>query len=83
MSDGRGPVCRFAAACDARSCGCCGYGSRARGPAAAFRWHGAPGEDAALACHQGVAEEAGRAGLLAGGVGGFARVAEGVLRAAW
>jgi hypothetical protein len=40
-----------------------------------------PGEEAALACHQGVAE-AGRAGLLAGGVEGFARVIDGLLRAA-
>jgi hypothetical protein len=53
------------------------------GPTAAFRWHDVPGEDAALACHQGVAEAAGRAGLLPGGVEGFARVVEGLLRAAW
>jgi hypothetical protein len=41
-----------------------------------------PGEEAALARHQGVAEAAGRVGLLAGGVEGFARVIEGLLRAA-
>lgn len=53
-----------------------------KGPIAAFRWRGVPGEAAAPACHQGVAEEAGRAGFLAGGVEGFARVVEGLLRAA-
>src|SRR5689334_5302834 len=36
----------------------------------------------APACHQGVAEAAGRGGLLAGGVEGFARVVEGLIRAA-
>ena len=55
---------------------------RTRGPIAAFRWCGVPGEEAALACHQGVAEAAGRADLLAGGVAGFARVIEGLQRAA-
>jgi hypothetical protein len=47
-----------------------------------FRWRGVSGEEAALACHQDVAEEAGPAGLLAGGVEGFARVVESLLRAA-
>jgi hypothetical protein len=52
-----------------------------KGPIGAFRWRSVPGEGTALARHQGVAEEAGRAGLLAGGVEGCARVAEGLLRA--
>ena len=49
-----------------------------KGPVAAFRWPGVPGGDAAPARLRGVAEAAGRAGFLAGGVAGFA----GVLRAA-
>ena len=49
-----------------------------KGPVAACRLLRAPGEDAAPACPRGVAEEAGRVGLLAGGVVAFA----GVLRAA-
>jgi hypothetical protein len=64
-------------------------------PTAASRWPGMPGEDAALARPQGVAEEAGLAlrrerkvpemqppGFVTGGVEGFTRVAEGLFRAA-
>jgi len=36
----------------------------------------------ALACHQGVAEAAGRGSLLAAGVEGFEHVVEGLTRAA-
>lgn len=53
-----------------------------KGPIAAVRWRGVPGEDTALACHQGVAEEAGRARFLAGGAEGLVCVVEGLLRAA-
>jgi hypothetical protein len=52
-------------------------GIEGEGPAAAFRWRGVPGEDAAPARLRDVAEAAGRAGFLAGRVAGFA----GVLRA--
>ena len=53
-------------------------------PAAAFRWHGVPGEDAARAggrSEEGLRGAVMRADLLAGGVEGFARVVEGLLRA--
>jgi hypothetical protein len=43
-----------------------------RGPVAAFRWHGVPGEDAAPVRLRGGAEAAGRADFLAGGMAGFA-----------
>jgi hypothetical protein len=43
-----------------------------KGLAAACRWPGVPGEDAAPAPLRGVAEAAGRAGFLAGGGAGFA-----------
>jgi hypothetical protein len=49
-----------------------------KGPVAAFRWRGVPGENAGLARLLGVAEAVGSGGFLAGGVAGFA----GVLRAA-
>jgi hypothetical protein len=49
-------------------------GIEGKGPAAAFRWRGVPGEDAAPARLRGVAEAAGRGGFLAGGVAGFAGV---------
>jgi len=49
-----------------------------KGPVAAFRWRGVPGEDAGLARLLGVAEAVGSGGFLAGGVAGFA----GALRAA-
>jgi hypothetical protein len=65
-----------------------------KGPIA-FRWPGVPGEDSALARLQSVAAGAGLAlqwgrkvprvrphGFLTGGVDGFARVVEGLLRAA-
>ncbi len=45
-----------------------------KGPVAACRWRGVPGEDAAPACLRGVAEAAGRVGFLAGRVAGFAGV---------
>ena len=61
----------------------------------AFRWRGVPGEGTALARPQGVAAEAGIGvqwgrkvpgvqppGFLTGAVEGFARVVEGLLRAA-
>jgi len=53
-------------------------------PAAAFRWHGVPGEDTARAAgrsEEGPRDAVMRAELLAGGVEGFARVVEGLLRA--
>jgi len=53
-------------------------------PTAAFPWHGVPGEDAARAggrSAQGLRDAVMRADLLAGDVEGFARVAEGLLRA--
>jgi len=66
-----------------------------KGPIAAVRWRGAPGEDAASAHLQGIAEETGLGvqrgrtvpevqlpGFLAAGVESFARVVEGLLRAA-
>jgi hypothetical protein len=53
-------------------------------PAAAFRRHGGPGEDAARAggrSEGGLRDAVMRADLLAGDVEGFARVVEGLLRA--
>jgi hypothetical protein len=53
-------------------------------PATAFRWRGVPGEDAARAdgrSEEGLREAVMRADLLAGGMEGFARVVEGLLRA--
>ena len=53
-------------------------------PAAAFRQHGVPGEDAARAggrSEEGLRDAVMRADLLAGSVEGFARVVEGLLRA--
>jgi hypothetical protein len=54
-----------------------------RGPIAAFRWRGVPGEDAARAggrSEEGQRDAVMRADLLAGGAEGFARVVEGLLR---
>lgn len=78
----RSPVRQFAAGRGARELRMLRIRIEDNGPVAAFRWRGVPAEDTALTCHQGVAEETGRARLLAGGVEGFARVAEGLLRAA-
>jgi len=53
-------------------------------PAAAFRWHGVSGEDAARAggrSEEGLRDAVMRAELLAGDEEGFARVVEGPLRA--
>jgi hypothetical protein len=67
-----------------------------KSPIAAVRWRGAPGEGAARAHLEGIAEAAGLGvqhgrtvpgvqppGFLATGVESLARVVEGVLRAAW
>ena len=45
-----------------------------KGSVAACRWPGVPGEDAVPAHLRGVAEEAGRAGVLAGGGADFTDV---------
>src|SRR5712672_251149 len=61
LSNGQGPVRRFAAARDARELRMLRIWIEDKGPIAAFRWRGVPGEDAALPRPQGVAEEAGLA----------------------
>jgi hypothetical protein len=56
-----------------------------KGQTAAFCWHGVPGEGAARAggrSEEGPRDIVMRADLLAGGAEGFARVVEGLLRAA-
>jgi hypothetical protein len=93
LSNGRGSIRRFAAACDARELRMLRIRIKDRGPITAFRWRGVPGEYAAPARPRGVAEKAGIGvqrgrkvlelqppGFLAGGVEGFARVVEGLLR---
>jgi hypothetical protein len=74
---GKAPYADSAAACDARELRVLRMRIGDKGPVAAFRWRGVPGEEAVLARLRGVAEARGRVGLLAGGVAGFA----GVLRA--
>jgi hypothetical protein len=59
---------------DARELRMLRIGTEDKGPVAAFRWRGVPGEDAAPALLRGVAEAAGRVGFLAGRVAGFAGV---------
>jgi hypothetical protein len=57
---------------DARELRMLRIGTEDKGPVAAFRWRGMPGEDAALARLRGVGEAAGRVGFLAGRVAAFA-----------
>src|SRR5579859_2818935 len=82
LSKWPGPVRQFAAAWRREELRMLRIRIEDKGPIAAFRRRGVPGGDTALARHEGVAAEAGRAGFLAGGVEGFARVVEGLLRAA-
>jgi hypothetical protein len=91
----RSPICRFAAARDARELRMLRIRIEHKSPITAFRRRGAPGEDAAPTRLQAVeAEEVPgvkrrrkllevqRPGFLAGGVEGFARVLDGLPRAA-
>ena len=75
---------RFAAACDARELRMLRVRIEDKGRVAAFRRRGVPGEDAARAggrSEEGLRDAILRTDLLAGCVEGFARVAEGLLRA--
>jgi hypothetical protein len=58
---GNAPGRRFAAARDARELRMLRIRIEGKGPTAAFRWRGVPGEDAAPVRLQGVAAQAGLA----------------------